>query len=105
MGGGAVGGESGCGGGESGGASGGGGGGGGGDGGDGGDCGGGKSHWAPIAPTPPSWQSSFSTNCEPPFPKELEQVLLQSFGGGGEDGGEDAALVTVTNASSIAMSL
>ena len=45
------------------------------------------------------------TNCEPPFPKELEQVLLQSFGGGGEDGGEDAALVVVTNASSTAMSL
>ena len=45
------------------------------------------------------------TNCEPPFPKELEHVLLQSFGGGGEVGGEDAALVMVTNASSIAMSL
>ena len=64
-----------------------------------------RSHWAPIAPTPPSWQSSFLTNCAPPFPKELEQLLLQSFGGGGEDGGEDAALVVVTNASSIAMSL
>ena len=45
------------------------------------------------------------TNCEPPFPKELEHVLLQSFGGGGEVGGEDAALVMVTNASSIAMIL
>ena len=32
-------------------------------------------------------------------------MLLQSFGGGGEVGGEDAALVMVTNASSIAMRL
>ena len=32
-------------------------------------------------------------------------MLLQSFGGGGEDGGEDAALVMVTNASNIATSL
>ena len=32
-------------------------------------------------------------------------MLLQSFGGGGEDGGEDVTLVVVTNASSIAMSL
>ena len=40
-----------------------------------------------------------------PLSKGLRQVLSQSFGGCGEDGGEDAALVVVTNASSVAMSL
>ena len=92
--------------------------GGGGDGGNGGGCGGGKYsrgpqssqsvprlHCAPFASACPSWQKLLLMNCSPPFPKELRQVLSQSFGGGGEDGGENAALVMLTNASSIAMSL
>ena len=61
-------------------------------------------HCAPIASTCPSWQKLLLMNCWPPLSKGLRQVLSQSFGGCGEDGGEDAALVVVTNASSIAMS-
>ena len=26
-------------------------------------------HWAPIAPSPSSWQTLFLTNCEPPLPQ------------------------------------
>ena len=82
--------------------------GGGGDGGDGGGSGGGKYsrgpqssqsvprlHWAPMAPTWPSWQRPLPTYCEPPFSKGLRQVLSQSIGGGGEDGA-DAATVAPT---------
>ena len=82
--------------------------GGGGDGGDGGGSGGGKYsrgpqssqsvprlHWAPMAPTWPSWQRPLPTYCEPPFSKVLRQVLSQSIGGGGEDGA-DAATVAPT---------
>ena len=41
---------------------------------------------------------------EPPLPHGLSQVFSQSIGGG-EGGGEGVALVVVTNASSIAMTL
>jgi len=50
-------------------------------------------HWAPMAPTWPSWQRPLPTYCEPPFSKGLRQVLSQSIGDGGEDGAGAAATV------------
>ena len=40
-----------------------------------------RSHWAPSAPSCPSWQWSLSMNCSPPLPKEFRQVFSQVIGG------------------------
>eukprot|EP00964_Phaeocystis_antarctica_P124848 scaffold88486_cov47-Phaeocystis_antarctica.AAC.2 len=51
-----------------------------------------RSHWAPSAPSCPSWQWSLSMNCAPPLPKEFRQVFSQVIGG---DPGGEGSNVTV----------